>query len=127
MNKTLMNFLQKNRAEKVKGKRGRGKKISSGNVVNEETPQEEKQPDPWQQCNNLAESLNNESSDEEEDDVTTCKIFKISWIELREKCGDWVQCDICDQYIVPKCYEKRDINYAMKLSTFIESRLSSIR
>ena len=27
-----------------------------------------------------------------------------------EKCGDWVQCDICDEYICLKCYEKRDIS-----------------
>ena len=34
MNKTLINLLQQNRA-----KRGREKKIPSGTVVNEETPQ----------------------------------------------------------------------------------------
>ena len=27
-----------------------------------------------------------------------------------EKCGDWVQCDICYQYIYPKCYAERDIS-----------------
>ena len=49
------------------------------------------------QCNNLVESSNNESCDEEEDNGTTiCKTYKISWIELTEKCGDWVQCDICN-------------------------------
>ena len=63
-----------------------GKNISTGTIVDEKIPQEEKQPDPWQQCNNLAESSNNESSDEEEDDGTTCKISNISWIELKEKC-----------------------------------------
>ena len=127
MNETLINCLQKNRTEKVKEKRGMGKNISTGTIVDEKIPQEEKQPDPSQQCNNLPESSNEDSSDEEKNDGTTCKIFKIPRIKLKEKCGDWVQCDICDEYIVPKCYEKRDINYAMKLSTFIESPLISIR
>ena len=127
MNETLINCLQKNRTEKVKEKRGMGKNISTGKIVDEKIPQEEKQPDLSQHCNNLPESSNEDSSDEEKNDGTTCKIFKIPRIKLKEKCGDWVQCDICDEYIVPKCYEKRDINYAMKLSTFIESPLISIR
>ena len=56
----------------------------------------------------MAESSNDESSDEEEDDGTNCKICKIPWIELTEKCGDRVKCDICDEYICPNCYDKRD-------------------
>ena len=47
-----------------------GKKIPLGMVVNEEIPQEEQHPGPSRQCNNLAESLNNGSSDEEKDDGT---------------------------------------------------------
>ena len=39
--------------------------------------QEEQQPNPSRQQNNLSESLNDESSDEEENDGTICKIFKI--------------------------------------------------
>ena len=39
----------------------------------------------------LIESSNDESSDAEEDDRTTCKIHKISWIELTEKCRNWFQ------------------------------------
>ena len=58
----------------------------------------------------MAESPNDESSDKEEDDGTTCKTCKIPWIEQTEKCRDWVQCDICDEYICPKCYDKRDIS-----------------
>ena len=27
-----------------------------------------------------------------------------------EKCRDWVQCHIYDEYICPKCYDKRDIS-----------------
>ena len=42
--------------------RGRGKKIPSGTVVNEEIPLEEQQPGPSQQCNNLAKSSNHQSS-----------------------------------------------------------------
>ena len=62
------------------------------------------------QYSNSSESSNDESCDEEEDDGTTCKICKIHWIELTERCGDWVQCDICDEYICPKCYDERDIS-----------------
>ena len=57
----------------------------------------------------MAESLNDESNDEEEDDCTICKICKIPWIEVTEKCGDWFQCDINDKYICPKSVMKRDI------------------
>ena len=79
-----------------------------------------------------------------------------SWIELTEKSGYWSQCDICDEYIWLKGHSKRDmsadnnfffvafasdhnyqsqifiqlstraLNYAMKLSTVIESLLISI-
>ena len=83
MNETLINLLKQNRVQKVAGERGRGKKIPSGTVVYEEISQEEQQPDPSRQCNNLAK---------------TSKI---------EKCADWVQCDICDEYICPKSYDKR--------------------
>ena len=41
--------------------RGRGRKIPSDTVVNEEIPQEEQQPGPSQQYNNLAKSSNDES------------------------------------------------------------------
>ena len=67
--------------------KGRRKKIPSGTVVNEEIPQEEQQLGPSRQCNNLAESSYVENSDEE-DDGTNCKICKIPWTELTEKCGD---------------------------------------
>ena len=62
-----------------------------------------------QQCNNLAQSSNDEGSDEE-DDGTTCKICEIPRAGLKEKCGYWVQCDICDEYIYAKCYDKRDLS-----------------
>ena len=58
--------------------------------------QEEQQPGPLRQHNNLAESSNDESGNEE-DDNTTCKTSKSPWLELTKKCGDWVQCDICDR------------------------------
>ena len=90
--------------------RERGKKILSGTVLNEEIPQEEQHPGPSKQHNNMAESSNDESSDKEEDDGTTCKIYKIPWIELMEKCGDWFQCNICGECIFPKCYDKRGIS-----------------
>ena len=97
-----------------------------------------------------------ESGDEELFDGATCKICKIPWIELTEKSGYWSQCDICDEYIWLKGHSKRDmsadnnflfvafssdhnyqsqifiqlstraLNYAMKLSTVIESLLISI-
>ena len=70
MNKALINTLQPNRAEKVGGRR-RGKKILSGTAVNEEIPQEEQQPGPLRQCNNLAKSSNDETTDEEEEDFST--------------------------------------------------------
>ena len=54
------------------------------------------------QCKNLAESSNGESNDEEDDGTITCKVCKIPPIVLAEKYGDWVQCDICDEYICPK-------------------------
>ena len=74
-------MLQQNRAEKDGG-RGRGKKIVSGTVDNEEIPQEEQQRGPLQQFYKFSESLNDESSDEEGNYCTTCKICKIPWIEL---------------------------------------------
>ena len=46
-------------------------------VPNEEIPQEEQQPVPSRECNNLPESLKDESSDEKEHNGTTSKIFKI--------------------------------------------------
>ena len=58
--------------------------MPSDTVFNEDLPQVEEQPGPLWQCNDLAESLNDESSDEE-DDGNTCKICKISWGELTEK------------------------------------------
>ena len=61
-------------------------------VVNKERPEEEQQPGPLRQCNNLTKSSNDESSNEEEDHGI-CKICKILWIELT----GWVQCDICDE------------------------------
>ena len=87
-------------------KRERGKKIPSGTVVIEEIPHVKQQPGLSWQCNNLAESSNDESSDEEGDDGTACKICKIPWIELREKCRDWVQCYICEEYACLNCYDK---------------------
>ena len=98
MNDTLINLLQQIRAKTISGKRRRGKKIPSGLVDSEEVPQEEKQPGPWRQYNNFARSLNHKSSDEEDVD-TTCTICKIPWIEMMNKCGDWVQWDMCDEYI----------------------------
>ena len=80
MHETLINLLQENRVEKVRGERGRGKEIPSGTDASEEIPQEEQQPRPLRQCNNLAKSSNDESSHKEEDDGTTCKICKIPWI-----------------------------------------------
>ena len=53
-------------------------------VVNKEIPEEEQQPSPWRQCNNFAESSNDESSDEEEDYGITCKICEILWVELTD-------------------------------------------
>ena len=82
------------------------KRIPLGTVVNEEIPEEEQQPDLSRQCNNLAESSNDDTNNKEEDDGTTCKICKIPWIELREKCGDSVQCHICDEYTCPNCYDQ---------------------
>ena len=61
------------------------------------------------EINNLAKWSNDESSNCEKDYGTTCIICKIRWIELKEKCGEWVQCDIWDEYICPKCFEKKDI------------------
>ena len=61
---------------------------------NEQIPQEEQQSGLSWQCNNLVKSSNVKSSDEEEDDGTTCTIWKDPWVELTEKCGDLFQCDM---------------------------------
>ena len=90
--------------------REREKTIPSVSVFTKKIPQEKQQLGLSGQCDNLALSSNNESSDEEEDNGTTWKICKIPWIELAQQWGDWVQCDICDKYIGPKCYDKRDIS-----------------
>ena len=78
MNKALISLLQQNSAGKV----GRGKRDEE---VEGEIPQEKQQPGLLRQCNYLAESSNCESSNEEEDDSTTCKICKIPWIELTQR------------------------------------------
>lgn len=54
--------------------RGRGNKKLLGKVINEEISQKEQQPVPSYQCNNLSETLNDESSAEEQDGGTSCKI-----------------------------------------------------
>ena len=66
-------------------------------VVKEEIPQKEQRPGASWQYNNMTESLNDESSDEEEAVGTTYKMCKILWIELMEKCGDWIQYKICGE------------------------------
>ena len=97
MNETLKNLLKKNRVQKVAGERGRGKKIPSGTVVYEQISQEEQQPDPLRQCNNLAKP------------------------SKTEKCADWVQCDICDEYICPKIYDKRERDRQTETETETET------
>ena len=52
------------------------KKIPSGTVVNEEMLQEEQQPGPSLQCNNLAKSSNDESSNEEKDGLLPAKFAR---------------------------------------------------
>ena len=47
---------------------------------------------------------------EVEDNYITYKICKTLWIELTKKRGDSVPCDTCDEYICPKCYDKRNIS-----------------
>ena len=90
MNETLINLLQQNKTVKCGGKEEMKRRYHQ---VRLSMPQEEEQSGPWRLCNNLTESSNGESSDEE-DDGTTCQISKIPWIELIVKCGDWVQWDI---------------------------------
>ena len=92
------------------GKRKRKEEIPPGTVVNEEIPQEKYYPGPLRPCNNTAEPSNDKGTNEEQDDGTTNKICKIPWKELTEKRGDWVQCNTCDKYICPKCYDKRGIS-----------------
>ena len=60
----------------VSGWRGRGKKMPIGTVVNEETPQEKQQSVSSREYKNRAKLSSHENSDEEDDD-TTCKIYKI--------------------------------------------------
>ena len=103
MNKTLINLLQQNRA-----KRGREKKIPSGTVANEETPQEEQKPDPTRQCNSLAESYRRIMTAAMKRKMVAVPA-QIPWIELTEKCGDWAQYNIFDEYICPNSYKKKDI------------------
>ena len=120
--------------------------------------QEEEQPGLSRQSSNLTESNHQmmRVAIKKEDDSTTCKIWDVPWIELAEKYRDWVRYDIYDEYICPKCYDKRDIsaddnffvvfasdhkyhkrqisirlftrafNYAMELSACIEWLLISI-
>ena len=83
--------------------------MPSGTVVNGELPQEEQEAGTLQQFNNLGKSSNGESSNEK-DDGTTCKICKIPRKQLTGKCADWVQCDICVEYVCPKCYNNGDIS-----------------
>ena len=90
----ITNLLQQKRLEKTGG-RGRGK-YTIMYVCQ-------------RRCNNLTESSNDVTNNKEKDNGTTCKICKISSIELTDKEEDWVQCDICDQYIFPKCFDRTDI------------------
>ena len=80
MDKTHISLFQQNRAEKIGGRRGREKKIPAAMVANEKIAQEEQQPGLSRRCSNLADSLNDERRNEEEDEATTYKICKILWI-----------------------------------------------
>ena len=53
----------------------------------------------------FVKSSNDESSDEEEDMMVLPAEFVP--LDRTEKCEGWVQCDICDEYICPKCHDKR--------------------
>ena len=109
INETLINLLQQNRAEKkLGGKEEEKGRYNQVRLPNDEIPEEEEQLGPSQQYNNLAESLNDESSDEKNCE-TTCKVCKTPWIEMTEKYRDWAQCNICDEYVCQKCYGKRYI------------------
>ena len=91
-------MLRQNRTEKV-GERKKKKNTISYNCQLRNTSGTAAARS-IRQCNNVAESLNDESSDEEGDDYTTCVICKIPSIKLLEKCGgSWVEYDICDEYI----------------------------
>ena len=111
MNEILIKLLQQNRDEKVGRGGGRWGEVEEDREsrCHQLWLSIKKQSGKLRQCNILTESSNDESSDEEEDDGTTCKICEIPWIELTEECGDWVECNICKEYICPKCYDKRDI------------------
>ena len=75
-------------------------KVCKGKIRTKHNTSETEKPEnilhPSWQCKNLVESSNDESSVDEEDNGTTCKICKILWIELTKKCGDWFPGDICD-------------------------------
>ena len=98
MNETAANLLQQNKTEKVGAGRGGGRKISSGTIFNAQIPQEEQQSGPLWQCNNLSEF-------KEVDDGNTRKIWIIPQIEMTKKYGDWVQYDIYNDIICPKCHD----------------------
>ena len=51
-----------------------------------------------------------ESESEEEEDNTTCSLCGQLWRKYTKK-GQWLICDLCDQYICPKCVP-RDTDYA---------------
>ena len=50
-----------------------------------------------------AKRLAPESKSEAEDDVK-CKFCPNWWASYKDKNGEqWLQCDLCDEYICPKC------------------------
>ena len=98
---------------------GRGKKVLSSTVANEEILQEESSQAHrgnatiWLNHRMMRAAIKNETM------VLPGKICKITWIELAEKCGGWIQCDICDEYIRPRCYGKRDISADLSVLNFV--------
>ena len=96
MNKTVINFLQQNWTKKFGGK-GRGQKIPSGTVVNEEITQEEQQ---LGLCANATIFPNHQ--------IMRAAIKKKMMVVPAKYARSHGQ-NICDEYICPKCYRKRDI------------------
>ena len=79
-----------------------------GRKEEEEIHREEQEPGSSQLCNKLLHRMMTGAMKNKM--MVMRKIsFKIPWINLTKKYGNLVRCDVCDEYICPKYYDKIDI------------------
>ena len=106
MNETLINLLPQNSAGKMDGKKEEGRRYNQVQLSIEKY---------FFRSNSQVHRSNatiwpnhqmTRAATKEKLMVLPAKICRILWIELTEKCGDWDQCNICNEFFCPKFYDK---------------------